>query len=596
VSRHPEVTDDLVAALAVHERVCIRPVLRRVTDTHTGDVATVPIPCGSTRERVCPACAGKARRLRMHQCTEGWHLTHDPEPPEPPEEQNEAGAGGRDDSEDQGQDGGMSGSEGEEGAGRRSRSTRRRQDAPDLPKVPMDQRTTGRTFTAPDGTVYRPSMFVTLTLPSYGKVHDGVPVDPASYDYRRAALDALLFPRLLDRFWQNLRRSAGYRVQYFSAVEAQRRLAPHLHAAIRGAIPRAVLKAVVRATYHQVWWPSFDQAVYVHRVPIWDRAVEGYVDPDTGAVLPTWAEALDQLDANLGAEPTHVLRFGTQLDTKGLLAGSADADRAVRYLCKYLTKAIADTYTPDEAPMDPAYEAHIDRLHSEVRWLPCSPRCANWLRHGVQPDQPGPGLVPGSCPSPAHDRENLGLGGRRVLVSRAWTGKTLTDHRADRAAVVRAALQAAGIEAPQARRMAADTLDATGQARYRWDDVPLGERDYQAVVTSMIRQARAWREQYEHAKTTAAAAATGDGGAGPAGGGCGRVFGNHTPADSRSMPHLGSSVAVQGERSESRRDTQRSGVPLTATEETRPSESGWPSRRDVTGSQPELLHEKGAGL
>ncbi len=31
----------------------------------------------------------------------------------------------------------------------------------------------GRTFTAPDGTTYRPSMFVTLTLGSYGKVIPG---------------------------------------------------------------------------------------------------------------------------------------------------------------------------------------------------------------------------------------------------------------------------------------------------------------------------------------------------------------------------------------------------------------------------------------
>ena len=40
-------------------------------------------------------------------------------------------------------------------------------------RVPMDERTTGRTFTAPDGKVYRPSMFLTLTLPSYGKVRTG---------------------------------------------------------------------------------------------------------------------------------------------------------------------------------------------------------------------------------------------------------------------------------------------------------------------------------------------------------------------------------------------------------------------------------------
>jgi hypothetical protein len=42
---------------------------------------------------------------------------------------------------------------------------------------------------------------VTLTLGSYGRVTtEGVPVNPATYDYRRAALDALHFPKLVDRF------------------------------------------------------------------------------------------------------------------------------------------------------------------------------------------------------------------------------------------------------------------------------------------------------------------------------------------------------------------------------------------------------------
>ena len=108
----------------------------------------------------------------------------------------------------------------------------------------------------------------------------------------------MLFPRLVDRFWQNLRRVAGYRVQYFAAVEPQHRLAPHLHAAIRGTIPRQVIKQVVRATYLQVWWPSFDQPVYVDRRPRWDG--HDYVDPDTGELLPTWQEALDQADPDAG--------------------------------------------------------------------------------------------------------------------------------------------------------------------------------------------------------------------------------------------------------------------------------------------------------
>ena len=61
-------------------------------------------------------------------------------------------------------------------------------------------------------------MLLTLTLDSYGRVRDdGTPVNPATYDYRRAAWDAVHFPALLDRFWQNLRRCVGWNVQYFGA-------------------------------------------------------------------------------------------------------------------------------------------------------------------------------------------------------------------------------------------------------------------------------------------------------------------------------------------------------------------------------------------
>jgi hypothetical protein len=55
--------------------------------------------------------------------------------------------------------------------------------------------------------------------------------------------------------------------------------------------------------------------------------------------------------------------------SKGLLAGTPGADRAVGYLCKYLTKSIAGTHGGDDDPTS-AREAHIDRLAEEVRWLP----------------------------------------------------------------------------------------------------------------------------------------------------------------------------------------------------------------------------------
>ena len=118
------------------------------------------------------------------------------------------------------------------------------------------------------------------------------------------------------------------------------------------------------------------------------------------------------------------------------------------------------------------YAARIPSLDKISRAGLQGDRAANWPRYGVQPKEPGPGLVPGYCASKAHDRENFGLGGRPVLVSRKWSGKTLTEHRADRAAVVRQVLQAAGVETPEADRLSTDVLHEDGQPRFVWDELP----------------------------------------------------------------------------------------------------------------------------
>lgn len=517
-------TTGMAEAWAQHEKVCIRPLLRTVTDVETGDSTTIPIRCGSTRERVCTPCADAARRLRMQQCREGWHLTDEPEadptPEAAPESYEPDDAQLDDDQADNNGD--------EDEATRRVRSTRRRTDADDLPRLPRSHRTVGRTWTGRDGQTYRPSMFITLTLPSYGRISPGTgcPVDPHSYDYRRAALDAIHLPKLLGRWVENLRRCAGYTVQYFAVVEPQRRLAPHVHLAVRGAIPRATVKAVTKATYVQVWWPSFDHVVYdqdTTGLPDWTG--NAYADPDTGCPLPTWEEALDEVDAQLDADPSHqpahVLRLGAQVDVKGLIAPSEDADRAVRYLTKYLTKSIADTYTDPSAAADEDHlhdpddtraaaratvtrarlAAHVERLHEEVRWLPCSPECANWLAYGTQPKDPVPGMTPGACEKRAHERDNLGYGGRRVQVSRRWSGKTLTEHRADRATVVRETLAAAGFEAEDLDRLGAHHTLPDGRPRFVWTDVPVTQSDYTAVIARQIATRRAWQTQYDTAKS-----------------------------------------------------------------------------------------------
>jgi hypothetical protein len=513
-----------VKAVAIDHGVCIRPVAMRRTDLVTGETEIVNMPCGHTLASVCPPCAERKRKLRATQCREGWHLEEEPviiraDPDEEQRfwmekraeiehqaEQTEAAGGDATELRELVRQinaelarTGVVGKIPTQKPDRPKRSTKRRQDVPDLPRRPVSSRTVGRVYTAPDGKTFRPSLFLTLTLDSYGRVKsDGTPVDPATYDYRRAARDALHFSKLVDRFVQNLRRFVGYDVQYFATVEPQRRLAPHLHMAIRGTISRAELRQVAAATYTQVWWPSTDTVVYDgQRLPYWDPQQRAYRDPDTNQPLTTWETAVRALDDE-DAEPLHVGRFGRQIDAKGVIAGSPDADRCIGYITKYLVKDIAECHQAETT----AQADHADRLLEALRYEPCSPTCANWLRYGVQPKNPKPGMTPGYCKSKAHRREHLGYAGRRVLVSRKWSGKTLTDHKNDRKNWVLARLAEAGVSA---------TGHPREPGRYAWElappdhpDVPPIEQRLMAAIAERLRM----RRQLDQATTTADLSAT----------------------------------------------------------------------------------------
>src|SRR5450755_260386 len=176
---------DVVRDLAVTHGGCIRPVQLRRTDIHTGQVEQVLVPCGHTLATVCPSCAKRAKTLRAAQCREGWHLETEPAivPDDPDDVQlmwverraetqqqhDHAEAAGRDTSEldelaaELDEEITRSGVRGNVLPGRRPerrhRSTRRRQDAPDLPRRAVAPRTIGKTYTAPDGKTFRPSMF-----------------------------------------------------------------------------------------------------------------------------------------------------------------------------------------------------------------------------------------------------------------------------------------------------------------------------------------------------------------------------------------------------------------------------------------------------
>jgi len=111
--------------------------------------------------------------------------------------------------------------------------------------------------------------------------------------------------------------------------------------------------------------------------------------------------------------------------------------------------------------------------------------------------------------SKAHDRETLGLGGRRVLVSREWSGKTLAEHKADRATVVREALLSAGVVAPEIERMAVDVKASDGLPRYVWTDSRPDPASYAQVILQSITERQRWRAQYEAAKAVYTVSATG---------------------------------------------------------------------------------------
>ena len=151
-------------------------------------------------------------------------------------------------------------------------------------------------------------------------------------------------------------------------------------------------------------------------------------------------------------------RFGVRFDAQGVLAGSKDAARCIGYLTKYLTKQVGDCHHAET----PAAQDHAARLAEALRFQPCSPRCANWLRYAIQPKNARPGLVPGCRKGKAHDSDHLGHAGRRVRASRRWSGKTLDDHRADRKEWL---LRTLGVS-------------ATNSARYAWELVEPGDPDH----------------------------------------------------------------------------------------------------------------------
>ena len=289
-------------------------------------------------------------------------------------------------------------------------------------------------------------------------------------------------------------------------------------------------------------------------MPAWDP--RPYRRPGHGVPLTTWEEALDRARRRPGRRPAVVMRFGSQVDIKGIIAPSADADRAIRYLTKYLTKAVAETYTDAERPGPRLRGRTSTGSTTRSVCLPCSPECGNWLRYGIQPKNAGPGLAPGWCarrPTTGRTSASAAAASRSRGVVRQDAERAQGRPRRPWCASARRGRH----RAPDADRLAADVLADDGLPRYAWEDGAPWEADYATDdAWSRSLQAQRWRRRVRDRKPQLAGRTRASPDAREARGLWTAVRQPlpRGPPDSQPIP--GRRLAVQGERSESRSDTK----------------------------------------
>ena len=62
---------DAIRKIAEASGGCLRPVQLRRTDTQTGEMVSVMVPCRATLVSICPPCAERAKMLRAAQMPGG---------------------------------------------------------------------------------------------------------------------------------------------------------------------------------------------------------------------------------------------------------------------------------------------------------------------------------------------------------------------------------------------------------------------------------------------------------------------------------------------------------------------------------------------
>ncbi|MET7696752.1 replication initiator protein RepSA [Streptomyces sp. NPDC005485] len=217
----------------------------------------------------------------------------------------------------------------------------------------------------------RPRVFVTLTAPSFGPVHNrpdtgrcrcgsrhpeddpalGTALDPGTYDYAGAVLFNNHAGELWHRFTNRLRRelaaAAGLtqtafrdraRLSFNKVAEFQKRGAIHFHAVIRIDGPDGPDTAPPR-------WATLDLLADSIRA----TADHPYVTVPVPAA---------------GDEPARILRWGTQLDIRPIRAyddtGDLTEQAVASYVAKYATKAAETTGALDRRIGELAELDHAD--------------------------------------------------------------------------------------------------------------------------------------------------------------------------------------------------------------------------------------------
>ncbi|MFF3869119.1 replication initiator [Micromonospora sp. NPDC001898] len=228
----------------------------------------------------------------------------------------------------------------------------------------------------PDTVARSTRLFVTLTAPSFGRVHSrpgkrpcscgrwhpeghpllGTPLDPDTYDYPGAVLWQAHSGKLWHRFTIALRRAvaaaggltvresgAHLRISYAKVAEYQRRGLVHFHAVVRADGPSG---------------PDSSP-------PVW-------LTPDVLADAVRTAASSVQVDTERPDGTPLPLGWGTQVDVKDITAtdidipdGDDDGTQVVKdtrlagYIAKYATKGTGATETGDRRIRS---QTHIDRL------------------------------------------------------------------------------------------------------------------------------------------------------------------------------------------------------------------------------------------